>query len=286
MARECGQRVEKGSVAYPCMITISDGAPAHRGPCAANEVPASIRAREKWEHQANTEHAQAQDALRAASGGGGIPIPNSEHLWEDGAAKPHPEVQRQQDREARARREAEQWDAEDAATAAQVPCVTCGGSGTVPDLSVFGVAQGRRVPCPTCSSPSSLHPANVEVISVPTKQRNGDQPLPVISDRPFVQDMVIADIEARKQVGIQRYGTPLQAFNGRNSVLDAYEEALDLTVYLRQVRVERDAAVVLVGELMSICNGMGLSPSLAERLFEVVAKLYEALGVRPSEVSV
>lgn len=60
-----------------------------------------------------------------------------------------------------------------------------------------------------------------------------DQQLPVSNDRPFVQDLVIADIEARKQHGIRKYGTALQSGNGRNMLLDAYEEALDLAIYLR-----------------------------------------------------
>jgi hypothetical protein len=73
------------------------------------------------------------------------------------------------------------------------------------------------------------------------KQRPGDQPLPDKNDLPFVQDAVIADIEARKAVGIERYGTPLQAFNGRDALQDAYEEAIDLAMYLKQCIIERDA---------------------------------------------
>lgn len=73
----------------------------------------------------------------------------------------------------------------------------------------------------------------------PTKQREGDQPLPIVNNLPFVQDAVIADIEARKRVGIERYGTPLQAFNGRDALQDAYEEAIDLSMYLKQLIIER-----------------------------------------------
>lgn len=74
------------------------------------------------------------------------------------------------------------------------------------------------------------------------KNRKGDQPLPKVNDLPFVQDAVIVDIEARKQVGIERYGTPLQAFNGRDALQDAYEEAIDLAMYLKQLILERDSA--------------------------------------------
>ena len=67
-----------------------------------------------------------------------------------------------------------------------------------------------------------------------------EQPLPVPNDRSSVQGMVRQDLELREQVGIQRYGTPLQAFNGRDALRDAYEEALDLACYLRQLISERD----------------------------------------------
>lgn len=69
-----------------------------------------------------------------------------------------------------------------------------------------------------------------------------DQPLPTVNDRPYVQDLVVADIEARKQFGIRKYGTALQSGNGRDMLLDAYEEALDLCIYLRGALDERDRA--------------------------------------------
>jgi hypothetical protein len=49
---------------------------------------------------------------------------------------------------------------------------------------------------------------------------------------------VMRDLEARKQVGLERYGTLLYPDNGRDSVLDAYQEALDLCVYLKQAQCE------------------------------------------------
>lgn len=69
--------------------------------------------------------------------------------------------------------------------------------------------------------------------------RDGDsQPLPVINDAPDVQSAVIADIEKRRELGIKRYGTAVQPHNGRNALLDAYEEALDLAMYLKQWLIE------------------------------------------------
>ncbi|MGY6019558.1 hypothetical protein [Streptomyces spinosirectus] len=71
----------------------------------------------------------------------------------------------------------------------------------------------------------------------PAKTRPGDQPLPA-GGQECVQDALIALIEERKQLGIQRYGSPLMTHNGRDAGRDAVEEALDLTVYSMQVAME------------------------------------------------
>ena len=69
-----------------------------------------------------------------------------------------------------------------------------------------------------------------------------DQPPPRPNDGPAVWDLVIADMQERDGVGRERYGTPLQPNNGRDALKDAYAEALDLVVYLRQAIYERDGA--------------------------------------------
>lgn len=74
------------------------------------------------------------------------------------------------------------------------------------------------------------------------KQREGDQPLPIRNNATDIQTLVIQDIEERRQVGISRYGTALQPNNGRDALRDAYEEAIDLSMYLKQLMVERDLA--------------------------------------------
>lgn len=52
--------------------------------------------------------------------------------------------------------------------------------------------------------------------------------------------LVVADMMERDRVGTVKYGTPLRADNGRDALVDAYQEALDLVVYLRQAIYERD----------------------------------------------
>ena len=65
-----------------------------------------------------------------------------------------------------------------------------------------------------------------------------DQPEPKVNERAFVQDLVVNDIEDRKQFGINKYGTALQSGNGRDMLQDAYEEVLDLAIYLRGMKDE------------------------------------------------
>lgn len=69
--------------------------------------------------------------------------------------------------------------------------------------------------------------------------RNG-APMPVPTDGPSMHDLVCADMQQRKQLGLVRYNTLLQAYNGRDALHDAYEELLDLACYLKQLMVERD----------------------------------------------
>ena len=67
-----------------------------------------------------------------------------------------------------------------------------------------------------------------------------EQPPPIHSDHPAVWPLVIADMRRRDAFGEGKYGTRLRPHNGRDSLLDAYQEALDLCVYLRQRSYERD----------------------------------------------
>ena len=82
-----------------------------------------------------------------------------------------------------------------------------------------------------------------------------DQPNPTKNDKPAVWDLVLSDLKnplyatgfaqnvidlvasdmkERDKIGIERYNTRLQPFNGRNALVDAYQESLDCSVYLRQ----------------------------------------------------
>lgn len=60
------------------------------------------------------------------------------------------------------------------------------------------------------------------------------EPAPLHNDNPSIHDLVIKDMQSRKELGLAKYGTILQAGNGRNALKDAYEEVLDLAMYLKQ----------------------------------------------------
>jgi hypothetical protein len=65
------------------------------------------------------------------------------------------------------------------------------------------------------------------------------QPAPV-EGKKNVWPFVVWDIGDRVREGKSRYGTYLQTHNGRDALWDAYQEALDLVMYLRQEILERD----------------------------------------------
>lgn len=66
------------------------------------------------------------------------------------------------------------------------------------------------------------------------------EPAPIKNDKPAIWDLVMLDIIERDEYGQEKYNTRLQPFNGRDALIDAYQEALDLIVYLRQLIYERD----------------------------------------------
>ena len=65
------------------------------------------------------------------------------------------------------------------------------------------------------------------------------QPMPSIGQED-VLPQVIRDLEARTEYGVKTYGHPLQTFNGRDALVDAYQEALDLAQFLCQLIMERE----------------------------------------------
>lgn len=65
-----------------------------------------------------------------------------------------------------------------------------------------------------------------------------------------VWDLVVADMRERGASGRAKYGTPLQTHNGRRALVAAYQELLDLVVYLRQEIAEREGITAADVELL------------------------------------
>lgn len=102
-------------------------------------------------------------------------------------------------------------------------------------------------------------------------ERIAPQPAPIATDSKPVwllviedakklrkSDLLIADMLARHEQGIVKYGVPLRADNGRDHLIDAYQEALDLCVYLRAEMCNCNhadalyySAIVLVADIRS-----------------------------------
>lgn len=71
----------------------------------------------------------------------------------------------------------------------------------------------------------------------PRTQRTGlnkEEPAPKPSEHPAVWGLVIKDMQDRDHFGAQKYGQRLKPHDGRNTLVDAYQEVLDLAVYLRK----------------------------------------------------
>ena len=73
-----------------------------------------------------------------------------------------------------------------------------------------------------------------------SKGLNTPEPDPIVTEGKPIWDLVIEDMMERDRIARTKYKTALQAHNGRDALVDAYQEALDLSVYLRQAIAERD----------------------------------------------
>lgn len=84
------------------------------------------------------------------------------------------------------------------------------------------------------------------------------QPAPQTGGR-VVLEAVMADLQERAETGKAKYGTYLTTNNGRNPLWDAYQEALDLAMYLRQALLEQEG-----GAKFDITDGRELTDELID----------------------
>jgi hypothetical protein len=69
-----------------------------------------------------------------------------------------------------------------------------------------------------------------------------------------IAKLVLADIESRVKKGEETYGERLKPNNGRDALVDAYQEALDLCLYLRQEIEERRLIKIIEHKDDCICH--------------------------------
>lgn len=104
----------------------------------------------------------------------------------------------------------------------------------------MGVADdGERAVCAGEVSVKALDPQPDPVAA------SGDVWAEIIDELPeghILRPLAIA----RRQQGIDRYGVPLQRDNGRDHLMDALQEALDLMAYMRAGNMRGQATARLV----------------------------------------
>lgn len=103
------------------------------------------------------------------------------------------------------------------------------------------------------------------------------QPDPKPNERVDVFARVIDDLETRREHGIETYGVALQAFNGRNQGRDAYEEVLDLVVYLRALCEEYDEICAAARVVVDNAESQPMTDSHVEAV-DRLRELLEATG--------
>lgn len=70
------------------------------------------------------------------------------------------------------------------------------------------------------------------------QSRSNEGPAGSVDTDPIFE-LVKADLDQRDRIGLGKYGQSLHAHDGRRTLQDAYEEALDLAIYLKKELIER-----------------------------------------------
>jgi hypothetical protein len=147
----------------------------------------------------------------------------------------------------------------------------------------FRRGGGRRIPVRNGDAPAGgevvsttppyggpKNPGSVgwDNTGAPTRRYVAPQPPSKQNDEPAIWDLVLDTFRARDRMGLEKYKTRLQAFNGRCALLDILGEKLDEIAYTMQMIEEQrwlgrkirdlrgllfdgktDAAYALVGEI-------------------------------------
>jgi hypothetical protein len=72
-----------------------------------------------------------------------------------------------------------------------------------------------------------------------------------------VKDLILADMLDRNAEGIAKYGIPLMTHNGRDAMIDLYQELLDAAVYCKQILLESPGNVSVAFAYVDIFSALG-----------------------------
>lgn len=131
-----------------------------------------------------------------------------------------------------------------------------------------------------------------------------EQPAPIKNEHPAMWDVVVSeidklvfanpfqrdslsklliDIKERDAFGLLKYGTRLRPFNGREFLIDAYQESMDLTVYLRGKLYEASEQMIVTDEQTILINALG---PLYMQSVETTLRLRFLIGVINKEIQI
>ena len=129
----------------------------------------------------------------------------------------------------------------------------------------------REQPAPVANDRTASWPLVIEQI-----EEDSAKALPEGSPSLKLIGRVVADMRARHELGIARYGRALQPFNGRDALVDLYQELLDALVYSQTVyseEAERTPPALPADTLEGV----------AASLLELVMIVREGIAVRDGE---
>jgi hypothetical protein len=123
-------------------------------------------------------------------------------------------------------------------------------------------------------APPEVMAAGEQINAALRKQTSdGEQALPVKNDMDGCHDRVIDFIASRRDVGIERYGMPLQPMNGRDFARDLREELADALCYLDGLDRNRVAGIVALKRIADLIESIYSSSTDNERYVEYVREI-------------
>ncbi len=113
---------------------------------------------------------------------------------------------------------------------------------------------------------------------------SGEQAVPKGRGLPVFLD-VIKDITERVKVGVERYGEPLKPHNGREALVDLYQELIDAVMYTRQRITEENEATDELVELRRLVESLELANAVLiderDNAFKKTSEIWrDCVGVR------